>query len=143
LRIFRRRLTVSDDSQYTETLKNTQYAHDLWGNGKQFPVMEDGPVNTFTFAKIHHHSAPMWVEIVQECTELAELLCEKNSDYGNSALEPIRVFSKDDPVEQLYVRIDDKLSRIQNRGVNGSGEDTLQDLMGYLVLLRIAKRLHP
>ena len=65
------------------------------------------------------------------------LLKAKNKAYGNSALDPIRVFSKADPVEQLNVRIDDKLSRIM-RGTD-SGEDVDLDLIGYLVIRRIAK----
>ena len=68
---------------------------------------------------------------------VGDLLKSKNKAYGNSALDPIRVFSKADPVEQLNVRIDDKLSRIM-RGTD-SGEDTELDLIGYLVIRRIAK----
>ena len=67
------------------------------------------------------------------------MLAEKNEAYGNSALEPINIFSKGDAVESLQARIDDKLARIKNRGVNDETEDTLFDLCGYLILLIIAK----
>lgn len=77
-------------------------------------------------------------QIAQECDDLRELLLEKNRAYGNSALEPVRVFSRASVVEQLLVRIDDKLSRL-SRGT-ASGEDVELDLIGYLVLLRIARR---
>jgi hypothetical protein len=43
---------------------------------------------------------------------LCAMLLEKNAKYGNSALEPIRCFSRADPVEQIRVRLDDKLSRL-------------------------------
>lgn len=66
------------------------------------------------------------------------MLIDKNRAYGDSALEPVRVFSKSDTIEQLYVRIDDKLSRVQ-RGHEYPGDDTIFDLVGYLVLLLIAK----
>lgn len=66
------------------------------------------------------------------------MLIAKNRAYGDSALEPVRVFSKSDTIEQLYVRIDDKLSRVQ-RGHEYPGDDTIFDLVGYLVLLLIAK----
>lgn len=69
---------------------------------------------------------------------IAALLIEKNKAYGDSALNPVRVFSKADREEQLYVRIDDKISRIQ-RGTDFANEDTIDDLIGYLVLLKIAK----
>jgi len=73
--------------------------------------------------------------IVDECDDLARFLIGKNRKYGNSALDPVRIFSKADAREQLLVRIDDKLSRFK-RG-DDAGEDTVLDLLGYLVLLRV------
>ena len=61
----------------------------------------------------------------------------KNEAYGDSALNPVRIFSKNDSVEGLLVRIDDKLSRIKNVGITSATEDTLMDLIGYLVLLKV------
>jgi len=71
-------------------------------------------------------------------SSIQNMLIEKNRAYGDSALEPVRMFSKNDNIEQLYVRIDDKLSRVQ-RGHEYPGDDTVKDLIGYLVLLLIAK----
>lgn len=68
---------------------------------------------------------------------IGNTLIEKNKAYGNSALNPVRIFSKADPTEQLRVRVDDKLSRLA-RG-DDAGEDTVHDLIGYLVLLKIAE----
>lgn len=73
--------------------------------------------------------------IVKICDEIKNLLLEKNKAYGDSALNPVRVFSKVDNVEQLNVRIDDKLSRI-SRGNEYGSEDTEFDLIGYLILKR-------
>jgi hypothetical protein len=70
--------------------------------------------------------------------ELFTLLVEKNRKYGDSALNPKRIFSKASTIEQLKVRIDDKLSRMANRQ-DDDDEDPEWDLMGYLVLLRIAR----
>lgn len=70
--------------------------------------------------------------------EIAHMLIRKNIAYGNSALDPIRIFSKADAREQLHVRIDDKLSRIM-RGTEYVGDNDIDDLIGYLVLLKIAK----
>jgi len=74
-----------------------------------------------------------------ECRGIEALLLDKNRKYGNSALEPVRTFSRADPIEQLNVRIDDKLSRIQS-GQADDDEDVELDLIGYLVLRRIARR---
>ena len=72
------------------------------------------------------------------CDDIKELLIHKNRKYGNSALKPCRVFSKASAVEQLLVRIDDKLNRImQGAGLLADDEDVVNDLIGYLVLLKI------
>ena len=79
------------------------------------------------------------LKIAQVCDEVKTLLLEKNAKYGDSALNPSRIFSKASPVEQLLVRIDDKLNRIQKgAGLLASDEDVVQDLIGYLILLKIA-----
>lgn len=85
--------------------------------------------------------APSGQRIVEECLCLARLLVEKNRLYGDSALNPKRIFSRASATEQIRVRIDDKLSRIEQGET--STEDTVQDLLGYLVLLRIAEKPQP
>jgi len=77
--------------------------------------------------------------IREECREVERTLLAKNQAYGNSALQPVRIFSKADPIEQIRVRIDDKLSRMA-RG-HAAGEDVTLDLIGYLVLLRVAEKM--
>ena len=73
------------------------------------------------------------------CDEVKEMLLAKNRAYGDSATSPIRVFSRADATEQLLVRIDDKLSRIA-RGHTYADEDTVLDLVGYLILLRVQQK---
>ena len=77
-------------------------------------------------------------KIERKCDELKSLLLSKNDAYGNAALEPIGIFSQLESGESIKVRIDDKLSRIQNRGINDNTEDTVMDLAGYLILLMIS-----
>lgn len=76
--------------------------------------------------------------IAEICDEIKSMLLSKNKAYGNSALDPVRVFSRCSAREQILVRIDDKLSRIQKG--SSLGEDTVKDLIGYLVLLRVAEK---
>lgn len=68
------------------------------------------------------------------------MLIAKNQAYGDAALNPVRIFSRADVGEQIRVRIDDKLSRLA-RGA-AAGEDQVDDLLGYLVLLKIHEREH-
>lgn len=82
--------------------------------------------------------------IAKECDSIKEMLLAKNTAYGNSALNPIRVFAIDmGPMAQLRARIDDKLSRIAQGyrfWSSDAAEDTVADLIGYLVLFRIAEK---
>jgi len=74
------------------------------------------------------------------CDELAEFLVEKNKAYGSSFSDPVNIFSKIGPGEQIDVRIDDKLSRLM-RGAAYPGDDDVLDLLGYLVLKRVLGRM--
>ena len=82
--------------------------------------------------------SPEQQQIADKCIELAEFLIEKNRKYGNSALNPIRVFSKASMLEQIKVRMDDKINRIRNEQTD-EDEDVYWDLAGYLVLYMVAR----
>ena len=69
--------------------------------------------------------------------EVVLLLLEKNKAYGDTANNPPQIFSKLSPKEGLLARIDDKLSRIKQKGLNDLTEDTVQDLIGYLILYKV------
>ena len=81
----------------------------------------------------------MQKHIKQVCKEIKKLLLTKNKAYGNSAAEPINIFAKTDPMEQINVRIDDKLNRIK-KGNEYAGDDTELDLIGYLILKRAIRQ---
>lgn len=71
--------------------------------------------------------------ITQVCDDVKQMLLDKNAAYGDSASNPLRVFSKADKLEAIRVRIDDKLSRI-SRGQGYPGDNDVRDLVGYLLL---------
>ena len=75
------------------------------------------------------------------CEQIKSLLLEKNRKYGNSALQPLRVFSRAGAEEQMLVRMDDKLSRIKNRQ-DDDDEDPFMDLAGYLILFMSNRRIN-
>jgi hypothetical protein len=43
--------------------------------------------------------------ISEECDRLKAMLLEKNRAYGDSALAPLRIFSRADAAEQIRVRV--------------------------------------
>jgi hypothetical protein len=71
-------------------------------------------------------------KIEKVCKALATFLVAKNKNYGNSALEPIRVFSKVEADVGMMVRMDDKLSRLRNS--EKPRRNDVVDLLGYLGL---------
>ena len=73
-----------------------------------------------------------------KCTEIADLLAAKNRAYGNSALEPLGIFGRGDAEANIAARLDDKLARVRN-APGAFGEDEVTDLIGYLVLLLLAR----
>jgi hypothetical protein len=102
------------------------------------PVYAD--VKDFRYDDLYMHSlsAPSGTKILNACIDVAQMLIEKNISYGDSALSPIRLFSTADSVEQLKVRIDDKLNRVKN-AQGFPGDNDIDDLIGYLILYKISK----
>lgn len=93
----------------------------------------------FTGEYVSPAKSAFHAKVRKELKDVEDLLVEKNEAYGNSALDPINVFSKASSVEQLKVRIDDKLNRLYH-GKEYGQEDTVTDLTGYLILLLIARK---
>lgn len=84
--------------------------------------------------------------IEEECDKIKTLLLQKNKAYGNSALEPLRIFSKSDSIEQINVRLDDKLSRLLRGSLENvendiAMEDVESDIVGYIILKKVARIL--
>ena len=80
------------------------------------------------------------VQVTVVLEEIRDLLIAKNKKYGNSALEPLGVFSQLSAKQGLLVRIDDKLKRIKNGSLEKDDEDVINDLIGYLVLLKLVDK---
>jgi len=81
-------------------------------------------------------------EIEKTIEAIKVFLLEKNKRYGNSALDPLSVFSShvkgdDQALDNMLVRLDDKLKRIQN--APELRKNDVADIIGYLVLLCINK----
>jgi hypothetical protein len=81
---------------------------------------------------------PFAIQVEEVLDSIEKMLIEKNHKYGNSALEPLGVFSQLSAKEGLLIRIDDKLKRIKNGSLEKDDEDVVNDLIGYLVLLKIS-----
>lgn len=76
-------------------------------------------------------------KIVKVCDSVKNTLLEKNKRYGDSALKPMKVFSKLEAEDGICQRLDDKLSRIKNS--EELRKNDVFDLIGYLTLLSVQK----
>ena len=103
-----------------------------------YPEKEKGFQMWITDLQLIATDAPSGQKIIRQCLEIAEMLINKNISYGDSALSPIRIFSQADNQEQIKIRIDDKINRVKN-GSGFAGDNDIDDLIGYLILLKIAK----
>ncbi len=71
------------------------------------------------------------------CMDMSAFLIAKNRKYGDSVCNPVRCFSKASMLEQINVRLDDKISRIMS-AQHDDIEDAEKDLLGYLIIKRVA-----
>lgn len=76
--------------------------------------------------------------ITLTCINFKNFLLEKNLRYGDSALSPVQIFSKESVEHQIENRLDDKLSRIKNRTGELKKND-VADSLGYHILLMVKK----
>lgn len=102
-----------------------------------FPNKNSGYQHWITDLQLIAVDAPSGYKIINTCLELMEMLIKKNVSYGDSALNPVRIFAQSDHVEQIKIRIDDKINRVKNNQ-GFAGDNDIDDLIGYLILLKIA-----
>ena len=108
---------------------NTPYSIDsTFGHSKYYWDLDRNKGDHMTFSE----------KLDIEVKAITDLLKEKNKAYGNTALNPTNIFSKLNATEAICARIDDKLARIGNKGINDETEDTVDDLIGYLLLLKMS-----
>jgi hypothetical protein len=72
------------------------------------------------------------------CKQVATFLKEKNISYSGSAFKTSGVFSGMSAIDKIHVRIDDKITRLIS-GNEYRGDDTMKDLLGYLILERAVR----
>ena len=77
-------------------------------------------------------------KIIEITDAMRELLLYKNKKYGNSALEPKRIFYKGDATNSILIRLDDKLGRITANTDETPRVNDVADLIGYCTLLLIS-----
>lgn len=85
-------------------------------------------------------------KIKEILSAMQDLLLYKNQKYGDSAINPLQVFTKhiqhvEPSTAAILVRLDDKLSRVRN--AEELRINDVSDILGYCTLLLISMGVKP
>ena len=119
-----------DNITATGDIKHSEHYFDTTRNIDTSPPVDEKIQKTIKFQN----------DLDTLLTNIGNLLKSKNEAYGNTSLNPPKIFSKLDSTEAICARIDDKIMRIKNKGLVSATEDTVTDLIGYLLLLKMSMK---
>lgn len=77
-------------------------------------------------------------KIVEVMEAMKNLLLYKNMKYGDSALNPKKIFYKGDSMNSILIRLDDKLGRVISNMEDKPRVNDVADIIGYSALLLIS-----
>ena len=69
---------------------------------------------------------------------MKDLLLYKNQKYGDSAINPKKIFYKGDSTNSILIRLDDKIGRIMSNTEEKPRINDVCDIIGYCTLLLIS-----
>jgi hypothetical protein len=76
---------------------------------------------------------------IREITEaMKDLLLYKNQKYGDSAINPEKIFYKGDSTSSILIRLNDKIGRVKANPDDKPRVDDVCDIIGYCTLLLIS-----
>lgn len=74
---------------------------------------------------------------------MKDLLLYKNQKYGDSAINPKKIFYKGDSTNSILIRLDDKLGRVMSNPDEKPRINDVADIIGYCTLLLISMGVTP
>ena len=74
---------------------------------------------------------------------MKDLLLYKNQKYGDSAINPKKIFYKGDSTNSILIRLDDKLGRVMSNTEEKPRINDVADIIGYCTLLMISMGVTP
>ena len=69
---------------------------------------------------------------------MTDLLLYKNQKYGDSAINPKKIFYKGDSTNSILIRLDDKIGRVMSNTEEKPRVNDVADIIGYCTLLLIS-----
>ena len=69
---------------------------------------------------------------------MTDLLLYKNKKYGDSAINPKKIFYKGDITNSILIRLDDKIGRVMSNTEEKPRVNDVADIIGYCTLLLVS-----
>ena len=69
---------------------------------------------------------------------MTDLLLYKNKKYGDSSINPKKIFYKGDSTNSILVRLDDKIGRVMSNTEEKPRVNDVADIIGYCTLLLVS-----
>ena len=115
---------------------------------KEFNVIEEATITTASETPVTQESTltPLQQRMASQSRRILDLLLRKNRDYGSSVFMSPEFAPEMSPESAVRVRLGDKTARIRNllassnaSVVSESVDDTIDDMIGYLILWRVIR----
>ena len=81
---------------------------------------------------------PTQQKICEIMGAMKDLLLYKNQKYGDSAINPKKIFYKGDSTNSILIRLDDKIGRVMSNTEDKPRVNDVCDIIGYCTLLLIS-----
>jgi hypothetical protein len=78
------------------------------------------------------------VKLIDVLDGMKSLLLYKNRKYGDSAINPKKVFYKGDATNSILIRLDDKIGRVMSNTDDKPRVNDVADIIGYCTLLLVS-----
>lgn len=78
------------------------------------------------------------MKLVDVLDGMKNLLLYKNKKYGDSAINPKKIFYKGDSTNSILIRLDDKIGRVMSNPDDKPRVNDVADIIGYCTLLLVS-----
>ena len=90
----------------------------------------------------NHMDKVLYTDTQQKLSDVLDgmksLLLYKNRKYGDSAINPKKIFYKGDSTNSILIRLDDKLGRVMTNTEDKPRVNDVADIIGYCTLLLVS-----
>lgn len=118
-------------------------------NGVKIPTIDPSKYNVTKAGNVVKKTTKVPCKVVTETQQkikdilsgMTDLLLYKNKKYGDSAINPKKIFYKGDSTNSILIRLDDKIGRVMSNTEEKPRVNDVADIIGYCTLLLVSMRI--